>query len=105
MEVYIVVSPVQTVQKVLITIILIPVAIVLIASALAYIYFYFTTGGFTPSLTYRLLGLNPASIYLLMSLCFGFAVLVVVICGSVIHIAIDVRRIRKLVENPDRIVK
>jgi hypothetical protein len=96
-----VVSPVKAVQKVLITIILVPLAIVFIASLLAYTYFYLTTGGFPPGLPYRLLGLNPASIYLLASLCFGFAVLVMVICGSVIHVAIEVHRISKLLESHD----
>ncbi len=91
------VSPVPAAQKVIVTLFLIPLAIVLIPSLLAYVYFYSTTGGFAPSLADRLLGLNPASIYFFISLCFGFAVLVVVTCGSVIHTAFEVYRIRKLV--------
>ncbi|MGA9140571.1 MAG: hypothetical protein WBZ29_10125 [Methanocella sp.] len=99
------VSPVPAAQKVIVTLFLIPLAIVLIASLLAYTYFYFTTGGFAPSLTDRLLGLNPANTYLILSLAFGFAVLVAVMCGSVIRIAIEVYRIRKLMEGADTIIE
>ncbi len=99
------VNPVRAIQKVVIPVVIVPLAIMLIASLLAYTYFYFTTGGFPPGLFERLLGLNPASIYLFLSLCFGFAVLIVVICGSVIHIAIDVYRIRKLMESADTIIE
>jgi hypothetical protein len=95
----------RSIAKVVLTVVIAPLAIVLVTSLLAYAYFYLTTGAFAPGLIGRLLGLNPADIYLFLSLCFGFAVLTLVICGCVIYTAIEVYRIRKLLETPGRVFK